>query len=79
AGAAPGGERSLNFPLRKVGLQRTRSRVTRSGQRAAGPSRAPRSRRRSPSAGCRRASLALGPRRGRRAPARAEAMPDHSP
>lgn len=40
---------------------------------AAGPSRAPRSRRRSPSAGCRRASLAMG--RGRRAPARAGAMP----
>lgn len=42
---------------------------------AAGPNRAPRSRRRSPSAGCRRASLALAPGRGRRAPARSGAMP----
>lgn len=45
------------------------------GSGAAGPSRAPRSRRRSPSAGCRRDSLALAPGRGRRAPARAGAMP----
>ncbi|XP_039240740.1 translation initiation factor IF-2-like [Pipra filicauda] len=37
------------------------------GQGAAGPSRAPRSRRRSPSTGCRRASRALAPDRDRRA------------